>query len=318
MGKEISTRVIIIGSGAAGYTAAIYAARANLKPVLVTGYEPGGQLTLTQEVENYPGFAAPIIGPDLMGAMRAQAESCGTTLLNGCVKSVDFSKKPFRNTLDNGTVIMADSVIIATGAQARWLDIPGEEKFRGYGVSSCATCDGFFFKGAPNVVVTGGGNTAVEEAMFLAELAKKVTLVHRRDTLRATPVLQERLFATPNIECVWNATLSEIHGTDGPKSISHVTINTPNGQKRIDTKAVFVAIGHTPCTSIFQDQITLDPAGYILIEKNKTGTNVEGVFAAGDVQDTVFRQAITAAGQGCMAALEAEKYLKQNNNQHAK
>lgn len=304
----IKTRVAIIGSGAAGYTAAIYTARSNLQPLLLLGHEPGGQLTLTQEVENFPGFADPVLGPDLMDHMHKQAENVGTKMMPESITRVDFSQRPFHCYTDSGKEIIAESVIIATGAQARWLNIPGEEFYRGYGVSSCATCDGFFFKGK-TVAVVGGGNTAVEEAIFLSSIAQKVILIHRRDTLRATPVLQERLFALKNVEFKWDSTVTHVHGAEQPRIVSHISLSTKNGPEDLETQALFVAIGHTPSTQVFKEFIDVDEHGYALVRKGETGTNIPGVFVAGDVQDSVFRQAITAAAKGCMAALEAEKFL---------
>ena len=311
MTERLSTKVAIIGSGSAGYTAAIYTARASLSPLLITGYQTGGLLTLTQDVENFPGFADPILGPDLMAAMKKQAENVGTTMLTDQVERVDFSSKPLLCHTAGGKTIEAETIIIATGAQVRWLGIPGEQEYCGYGVSSCATCDGFFFK-EQHVTVVGGGNSAVEEAIYLSSLAKKVTLVHRRDQLRAAPILQDRLFAISNIHCLWNTQVSQVHGTEKPKAVSHITVTTPEGPRDLDTKALFVAIGHDPCTHIFKEFIDTDDYGYALVRKGQTGTNIPGVFVAGDVQDSVFRQAITAAASGCMAALETEKYLAQS------
>lgn len=308
MADKISTRVVIIGSGSAGYTAAIYTARASLRPLLITGYQQGGLLTLTQEVENFPGFADPILGPDLMAAMKKQAENVGTTMLTDQVERVDFSSTPLVCYTAGGKVIEANTVIIATGAQVRWLGIPGEQEYCGYGVSSCATCDGFFFKDQ-HVAVVGGGNSAVEEAIYLSSIAKKVSLIHRRDQLRAAPILQDRLFAIKNIECLWNTQVSQVHGTEKPKAVSHITLATPNGPQDLTAKALFVAIGHTPCTQIFKDFIDVDDYGYARVHRGQTETNIPGVFVAGDVQDSIFRQAITAAASGCMAALEVEKHL---------
>ena len=308
MVESIHRRVVIIGSGAAGYTAAIYAARSNLDPLVIAGYEPGGQLTLTQDVENFPGFADPILGPELMTAMKKQAENVGATIIADYVSKVDFAQNPFVFHTDRGQVITADTVIIATGSQARWLGIPGEEIYRGYGVSSCATCDGFFFKDQV-VTVVGGGNTAVEEAIFLSAIAQKVLLVHRRNELRATPILQKRLLNLKNIEFFWNSTVASVHGSEEPKSITHIILDTSDGPKDVPTKALFIAIGHDPSTQIFKEFIDIDEHGYALVKNGHTGTNIPGVFVAGDVQDSIFRQAITAAGSGCMAAIEAEKFL---------
>lgn len=306
----VQTKLLIIGAGPAGYTAAIYAARANLNPVLVTGLQPGGQLTITTEVENYPGFAEAIQGPWLMEQMRLQAEHVGTKIIYDYISNVDFSKRPFECTGDN-TKIIADAVIVATGAEAKWLNIPSESVFKGFGVSACATCDGFFFKNKP-VLVVGGGNSAVEEALYLANIASHVTLVHRRDTLRAEKVLQDRLFKNPKISVVWNHEVDEILGTESPTQVTGVRLKSsknPNDKQIVSVEGVFVAIGHSPKTDLFKNQLTLDTSGYILAEKGTTLTNVPGVFAAGDVQDSVYRQAVTAAGQGCMAALDAERFL---------
>lgn len=310
MAEQITTPVLIIGSGAAGYTAAIYAARAALTPVLVAGLQPGGQLTITTDVENYPGFAEVIQGPWLMEQMRKQAEHVGTKVIDDIITSVDLSRRPFRATGDQGAVYVADSVIIATGAQARWLGIESEKRLSGAGVSACATCDGFFFRGR-EVVVVGGGNSAVEEALYLANLASKVTLVHRRDALRAEKLLQQRLFAHPKVTVIWNKVVEEIIGTGTPAAVSAVRLSdTVTGAvSSLETEGVFIAIGHTPTTALFQGQVEMDAEGYIVTAPDSTRTSVAGVFAAGDVQDKVFRQAVTAAGTGCMAALEAEKFL---------
>lgn len=303
-------KVLIIGSGPAGYTAAVYAARAMLEPVLIQGIQPGGQLTITTDVENYPGFADPIQGPWLMEQMQAQAEKMGTRIVNDLVTSLDLSSRPFRAKTDSGTEWIAETVILATGAQARWLDLPSEQAFRGYGVSACATCDGFFYRGR-EVIVVGGGNTAVEEALFLTNFASKVTVVHRRDAFRAEKILQERLFAHPKVEVVWNAALHEVKGEDNPPKVTSVTLkHTVTGafQER-PADGVFIAIGHAPATELIAGQLRLKPSGYVWTEPHSTQTSVEGVFAAGDVADDVFRQAVTAAGMGCMAALEAERFL---------
>lgn len=304
------TKVLIIGSGPAGYTAAIYAARANLKPILVQGLEPGGQLTVTTDVENYPGFAEVIQGPWLMEQMQAQAAHVGTELIADLIVEADFSRRPFACTGDSGDTYLSDAVIIATGAQARWLGIESEERFKGFGVSACATCDGFFFRDK-EVAVIGGGNTAVEEALYLTHHARKVTIVHRRDSFKAEKILQERLFRNPKITVVWNHVVDEILGNEEPKGVSGIRLKNvkTGGTMALQLDGVFIAIGHTPNTSLFKGQIDMDGDGYVLTVPGSTVTNVPGVFAAGDVQDKVFRQAVTAAGTGCMAALEAEKYL---------
>ncbi|WP_032112199.1 thioredoxin-disulfide reductase [Candidatus Paracaedibacter symbiosus] len=304
------TKVLIIGSGPAGYTAAVYAARANLKPIQALGLQPGGQLTITTDVENYPGFAEVIQGPWLMEQMRAQAEHVGAEMIEDMIDKVDFSSRPFKCWTDGGDLIEAETVIISTGAQARWLGLESEEKFRGYGVSGCATCDGFFYKGK-KVMVVGGGNTAVEEAIYLTNFAEEVILVHRRDSLRAEKIAQERLFKNQKIRIIWDSAIDEIMGTDSPKSVNKVRLMNvkTNEMQYIDVDGVFIAIGHTPMSDLFKGQINLDEEGYILVKNGATGTNIEGVFAAGDVQDKVFRQAVTAAGQGCMAALEVERFL---------
>jgi thioredoxin reductase (NADPH) len=304
------TKVLIIGSGPAGYTAAIYAARANLKPIIVQGMQPGGQLTITTDVENYPGFADPIQGPWLMEQMRAQAEHVGTEIITDLITEVDFNVRPFRAVGDSGTVYTADTVIIATGAQARWLGLPSEQEYQGFGVSACATCDGFFYRGK-EVVVVGGGNSAVEEALFLTNFATKVTLIHRRDSLRAEKIMQDRLFNNPKISVVWDSAVEEIVGGGTPKAVTGVRVkNLKTGQvSEIKTDGVFVAIGHTPATQIFKGKVKMDEGGYILTAPDSTATDIPGVFAAGDVRDKVYRQAVTAAGMGCMAALEAERYL---------
>ena len=303
-------KLIIIGSGPAGYTAAIYAARAMLKPVLIEGIQPGGQLTITTDVENYPGFADVIQGPWLMEQMRAQAAHVGTEFVSDHISSVDFSRRPFRLQADSGAEYYADSVVIATGAQARWLGLASEAKFQGFGVSACATCDGFFYRGK-EVLVIGGGNTAVEEALYLTNHASKVTLVHRRGELRAERILQERLFAHEKIQVVWNSVLEEVLGTESPLTVTGGRFrNLKTGevfQKKAD--GIFIAIGHSPATAIFKDQVAMKPNGYINVAPHSTATNIPGVFAAGDVADEIYRQAVTAAGMGCMAALEAEKFL---------
>lgn len=304
------SKLIIIGSGPAGYTAAIYAARAMLEPVLIAGFEAGGQLMITTDVENYPGFAAPIQGPWLMEQMRAQAEHVGAKLVSDHITAVDLSDRPFRLTGDSGQLYTCDSLIVATGAKAKWLNIPSEEDFRGFGVSACATCDGFFFRNK-TVVVVGGGNSAVEEALYLANLAAKVTIVHRRHEFRGERILQERLFAHPKVEVLWNHTVDEILGHDDPKTVTGVrlkNVHTGATETRA-TDGVFVAIGHAPASDLFAGQIDMKGHGYIRVQPGTTQTNIPGVFAAGDVADDVYRQAVTAAGMGCMAALEAERYL---------
>jgi thioredoxin reductase (NADPH) len=302
--------VLIIGAGPAGYTAAIYAARAALKPRLVTGLQPGGQLMITTDVENYPGFADVIQGPWLMEQMRAQAAHVGTDIVEDLIVSVDLTTRPFLATGDSGARYSAGAVIIATGAQARWLDLPSEKFFQGFGVSACATCDGFFFRGK-RVAVIGGGNSAVEEALFLTHHAAHVTLVHRRDTLRAEKILQQRLFANPKIAVVWDSVVDEILGETSPRTVTGVRLRhaRTGAVSTLPVDGVFVAIGHVPNTALFRGQVAMDADGYIRTAAGGTATSVPGVFAAGDVQDRVFRQAVTAAGTGCMAALEAEKWL---------
>jgi thioredoxin reductase (NADPH) len=304
------SQVLIIGSGPAGYTAAIYAARAMLKPTIVQGLQPGGQLTITTEVENYPGFGDVIQGPWLMEQMEQQAKNVGTNIINDMITKVDFSNKPFIAESESGTIYTADAVIISTGAQARWLGLPSEEKFQGYGVSACATCDGFFFK-EKEVVVIGGGNTAVEEALFLTSFASKVHLVHRRDALRSEKILQERLFKNEKINIIWNSELAEITGEENPTNVTGIKLKSTIDGTITDLKVdgVFIAIGHDPATQIFKGQINMDDGGYIITSPDSTLTNIDGVYAAGDVKDKTYRQAVTAAGMGCMAALEAEKYI---------
>ena len=304
------TKVLIIGSGPAGYTAAIYAARALLKPILVFGSEPGGQLTTTTDVENFPGFSKVIQGPWLMEEMKGQAAAVGTEMIQDHISKVDLSKKPFVATSDNGQIYTADSIIISTGAQARWLNLDSESKFRGFGVSACATCDGFFFKDK-EVAVVGGGNAAVEEAMFLTKFASKVHLIHRRNELRAEKLLQEKLKANKKIEIIWDSVVEEVLGTDEPKVVNGIKLKNVKNNKSSELKVdgLFIAIGHDPATSLFKNQIEMDKEGYLKTKPDSTITNVPGVFAAGDVKDKIFRQAVTAAGMGCMAALEAEKYL---------
>src|SRR6478735_6929598 len=304
-------KLIIIGSGPAGYTAAIYAARAMVEPVLISGFQPGGQLMITTDVENYPGFADVIQGPWLMEQMRMQAEHVGTRMISDHIVKADLSQSPFRLEADSGATFTCDSLVIATGAQAKWLGLPSEARFQGFGVSACATCDGFFFRGK-EVVVVGGGNTAVEEALYLANLASKVVVVHRRDSFRAERILQDRLFKHPNIEVVWNSAIEDIGGSEAPLSVNHVKLkNVVSGQiSELRTDGVFVAIGHKPSTELFVGQLDMKMGGYLQTRPGSTATNIPGVFAAGDVADDVFRQAVTAAGLGCMAALESERYLQ--------
>jgi thioredoxin reductase (NADPH) len=303
-------KLIIIGSGPAGYTAAIYAARAMVKPILIEGIQPGGQLTITTDVENYPGFADVIQGPWLMEQMRAQALHVGTEIVSDHISAVDFSRRPFQLKADSGAEYTADAVIISTGAQARWIGLPSEAKFQGFGVSACATCDGFFYRGK-DVLVIGGGNTAVEEALYLTNHASKVTLVHRRDALRAERILQDRLFKHEKIEVMWDTVLDEVIGTAAPPSVTGARLKNVNTGEIVEksTDGIFIAIGHSPATEIFKGQVAMKANGYIIIAPHSTATNVPGVFAAGDVADEIYRQAVTAAGLGCMAALEAEKYL---------
>jgi thioredoxin reductase (NADPH) len=303
-------KVLILGSGPAGYTAAIYAARAMLKPAVIQGSQPGGQMTITTDVENYPGFADVIQGPWLMEQMRAQAEHVGTELIADHIIEADIGKRPIRLKGDSGTEYTADALIIATGAKARWLGLPSEHKFQGYGVSACATCDGFFFRGK-DVIVVGGGNTAVEEALYLANIAQQVVLVHRRGALRAEKILQERLFANPKIDVMWNYELDEVLGTDDPLSVMGAKLkSTLTGETvTLPVDGIFIAIGHEPQSELFKGQLEMKPSGYIITAPRSTATSVPGVFAAGDVADDVYRQAVTAAGFGCMAALDAEKYL---------
>ncbi len=303
-------RVLIVGAGPAGYTAAIYAARASLRPIMVAGLQPGGQLMITTDVENYPGFAHIIQGPWLMEQMMKQAEHVGTRIIEDVVTTADLSVRPFRFTADSGDTFLADAAIIATGAEARWLGLPSETRLRGAGVSACATCDGFFFRGKA-VAVIGGGNTAVEEALYLTHHAERVILIHRRDALRAEKILQARLFANPKISVVWNSVVEEILGDGTPETVTGVRLSdvrTGTGI-RLPVEGVFVAIGHTPNTALFRGQLEMDDEGYIRTTPGSTRTSIPGVFAAGDVQDKIFRQAVTAAGSGCMAALEAEKFL---------
>ncbi|MEZ5865317.1 MAG: thioredoxin-disulfide reductase [Geminicoccaceae bacterium] len=310
MGSERHTRLLIIGSGPAGYTAAIYAARANLQPILVQGLQPGGQLSITTDVENYPGFAEAIQGPWLMEQMAAQATNCGAELVFDIITEVNLDGPPFRAKADSGDVIVADSLIIATGAVARWLGLPSEQHFQGHGVSACATCDGFFFRGKA-VAVVGGGNTAAEEALYLAQMCEKVTLVHRRDALRAEKILQDRVFAHPKIEILWDHVVEEVLGSATPKSVTGLRVRhvATGATAELAVEGVFIAIGHDPATELFKGRLEMDGEGYLVTAPDSTRTGIPGVFAAGDVQDKIYRQAVTAAGTGCMAALEAERYL---------
>jgi len=313
MTNKIETDVLIIGSGPAGYTAAIYAARANLNPHLVSGLEPGGQLTITTDVENYPGFGDVIQGPWLMEQMKEQALKVGTEFHNDIVNKVNFEKNPFYAETDSGIEFTAKSVIIATGAQARWLNLDSENKFKGFGISACATCDGFFFKDQ-NIIVVGGGNSAVEEALFLTNFASKVTLVHRRDRLRAEKILQQRLLNHKKIDVIWDHVVEKFIGSDEPLSLKEIKLKNVNdkSEKIIKATGAFIAIGHDPSTSLFKNKIKMDNENYIITKPDSTQTNIKGVYAAGDVKDKIFRQAVTAAGLGCMAALEAEKYIAEN------
>ncbi|MGE4352010.1 MAG: thioredoxin-disulfide reductase [Bdellovibrionales bacterium] len=309
--QPIHTKVLIIGAGPAGYTAAIYAARANLAPTLIQGMQPGGQLTITADVENYPGFAEPIQGPQLMEQMAAQAQRVGATLVQDLVTDVDFSVRPFVCTCDSGSVYEADAVVIATGAQARWLGLESEKHFQGFGVSGCATCDGFFYRGK-DVVVVGGGNSALEEALYLAQLTNHVTMIHRRDSFRGEKVLHDRIAKNPKITVLWDSVVEEIKGEEEPaRGVTGVLIKNvkTNEETLLATHGVFVAIGHSPATTIFKGKLDMDAEGYLLTKPDSTATNVAGVFAAGDVKDKTYRQAVTAAGMGCMAALEVEHYL---------
>lgn len=308
MSKTHRTKILIIGSGAAGYTAAIYTARANLKPMLVAGMQPGGQMTITSDVENYPGFADTIQGPWLMEQMGKQAAHVGTEMINDTIVSVDFKANPKKALGDSGDVYLADAIIIATGAQANWLGLPSEEKYKGKGVSACATCDGFFYRGK-EVFIVGGGNTAVEEALFLTNFATKVTMVHRRDSFRAEKIMQDRLFKNPKISVMWESALEEVLGD--ASGVTGVKIRNVKTEAVTDyaTSGVFIAIGHKPATAVFKGHVEIDAEGYVITKPDSTATNIPGVFAAGDVKDKVYRQAVTAAGMGCMAALEADKYL---------
>ncbi len=307
---EHRTKVLIVGSGAAGCTAAIYAARANMEPIMVTGMQPGGQLTITTDVENYPGFAEPVQGPWLMEQMQEQAKNVGTTIFNDLVTGVDLSKRPFTATGDSGDTYTGDVLIISTGASARWLGLEGETTFQGMGVSACATCDGFFYRG-DEIVVVGGGNTAVEEALFLTNFASKVTLIHRRDELRAERILQDRLFNNPKIETLWFHQLDEVLGDDNPKGVTGVRVrHTGTGETRdIPCKGVFIAIGHAPASELVKDKVEMHHGDYVRVEPGTTRTSIPGLFAAGDLTDHIYRQAVTSAGMGCMAALDAERFL---------
>jgi len=313
-----SVRCLIVGSGPAGYTAAVYAARALLNPVLICGIQPGGQLTITTDVENYPGFADVIQGPWLMDQMRAQAEHVGTEVINDIVLKADLSSRPFRLETDSGQVWLAETLIIATGAQAKWLGLPSEQAFQGFGVSACATCDGFFYRGK-EVVVVGGGNTAVEEALFLTSFASKVTVVHRRDEFRAERILQERLFANPKVQVIWDSAVEEIVGAQAPASVTGVRLkNVKTGEESlVPCDGVFVAIGHAPASELFKGQLEMDGAGYLKVRPGSASTAIPGVFAAGDVTDDIYRQAVTAAGMGCMAALESVRLLAEEDHSRA-
>ena len=310
MSTHRHAKVIVIGSGPAGYTAAIYAARAMMKPMLISGLEAGGQLMITTDVENYPGFAEPIQGPWLMEQMKAQAEHVGTEMVSDHITAVDLSRRPFRLTGDGGDTYTCDTLIVATGAKAKWLGIPSEEHFKGFGVSACATCDGFFYRNK-EVVVVGGGNSAVEEALYLANLASKVRIIHRRDGFKAERILQERLFAHPKVEVIWDSAIEEICGSEEPRSVTHVRVkNVKTGAiSEVKTDGVFVAIGHAPASGLFAGQLDMKENGYLKVVPGTPRTNTPGVFAAGDVADETYRQAVTAAGMGCMAALEAERFL---------
>ncbi len=309
------TKVLIIGSGPAGYTAAVYAARAMLKPILIHGIEPGGQLTTTTDVENYPGFADVIQGPWLMEQMKNQVKTVGTEMIEDHISSVNLKSKPFETIGDSGQKYTADTIIIATGAQAKWLNLKSEQEFRGFGVSACATCDGFFFKNK-EVAVIGGGNAAVEEAMFLTKFASKVKLIHRRDGLRAEKLLQSKLMANKKIEIIWDSVLEEVLGDKKPKNLKGIKIKNVKTNKIEELKidGLFIAIGHDPATALFKDQLEMDKEGYLITKPDSTATNISGIFAAGDVRDKIFRQAVTAAGMGCMSALEAEKFLSSKSN----
>jgi thioredoxin reductase (NADPH) len=318
MAEHHHSKVLIIGSGPAGYTAAIYAARASLEPMVVAGLQPGGQMTITTDVENYPGFADVIQGPWLMEQMQKQAENVGTKFVYDLIADVDFTQRPFRAVGDSGDTYSGDTVIIATGAQARWLGLESEQKWQGFGVSACATCDGFFFRGL-EVCVVGGGNTAVEEAIYLTNHASKVTLIHRRDELRAEKIMQERLFRNPKIEVVWDSVPEEVLGKDEPPEVTGVRVRNvkTDAITEIPCQGFFVAIGHDPATAVFRGKVEMDAEGYVLTAPDSTATNIPGVFAAGDVRDKVYRQAVTAAGMGCMAALEAEKFVAEHESEES-
>lgn len=323
MSETLHTKVLIIGSGPAGYTAAIYAARANLSPLLVTGMEPGGQLTITTDVENYPGFADVIQGPWLMEQMKAQAEHVGTKIVNDLITDVDFNRRPFTAKGDSGKTYTADTIVICTGAKARWLGLESEKSFRNMGVSACATCDGFFFRGK-NVAVVGGGNSAVEEALFLANICNSVTLIHRRDNLRAEKIAQKRLFDNPKVKVIWDSAVEDVIGVkmgEGPApGVTGLKIkNLKTGKEsQIDVDGMFVAIGHDPATELFKGKLKMDESGYLITAPDSTATSVPGVFAAGDVKDKTYRQAVTAAGMGCMAALEADRFITAHENETKK
>ena len=312
MSDTRNVKVLIIGSGPAGYTAAVYASRAMLDPVLVQGIQPGGQLTITTDVENWPGDSS-VMGPDLMVRMEAHARDTGTEIVSDHINALDLSERPFTAIADSGTIYKADAVILATGAQAKWLGLPSEEKFKGFGVSACATCDGFFYRGQ-QVVVIGGGNTAVEEALFLTNFAEKVTLIHRRDSLRAEKILQDRLFKHPKVEILWDHTLDQVIGADDPMGVEGVRVRSVETDEvtEIPCKGVFVAIGHSPASELVTDQLELRPGGYVVTKPDSTETSIPGVFAAGDLTDEIYRQAVTSAGMGCMAALEAEKFIAES------
>ena len=309
MTKEISTRLLIIGSGPAGYTAAVYASRAMLNPILIQGFQPGGQLTITTEVENWPGEKE-IQGPDLMANMEEHAKAVGTEIIFDHIESIDLSKRPFKAVGQSGDIYIAESVVLATGAQAKWLGLKSEEKFKGFGVSACATCDGFFYK-EQEIVVIGGGNTAVEEALFLTKFASKVTLIHRRDHLRSEKILQDRLFKNNKIKTLWFHEVEEILGDENPLGVTGIKVKhtKTNEISHIDCKGVFVAIGHAPENALVKDQLKTHMGGYVITKPNSTSTSIPGIFVAGDLTDYIYRQAVTSAGMGCMAALEAEKFL---------
>ena len=318
MPKTVHAKVVIIGSGPAGYTAAIYAARAMLEPILIQGIQPGGQLTITTDVENYPGFADVIQGPWLMEQMRLQATHVGTNIVADHVTKVDLSRRPFRLDCDSGDVYLAETLVLATGAQARWLELPSEQRFKGFGVSACATCDGFFYRGR-NVVVVGGGNTAVEEALFLTNFANSVTVVHRRDSFRAEKILQDRLFKNEKITVLWDTVLDDVVGTGEPLKVTGVRLRNIRtaAVSELPIDGVFIAIGHVPATDLVKGQVKMKPSGYLETAPHSTATSVPGLFAAGDVTDDIYRQAVTAAGLGCMAALEAERFLAVHEERRA-